>query len=183
MDLGYKQIDNRTYCNKKGQSIWFFFFRIRVTKHETETKKRQPLQKHWKKKQRKVFLNRYDFAYAGRDILNQLGKVAHGVIKSASWDINKIVQQKINQILFQGGQKMERVLLKILHGAIEDVYQMSFRNLGNFGKQQLQKLKKKILKWYFLIVFTRKSCNNQAIFFVNVFTKKVKQQLNDCTCL
>ena len=37
-----------------------------------------------KKKQRKVFLNRYDFAYAGRDILNQLGKVAHGVIKSAS---------------------------------------------------------------------------------------------------
>ena len=41
---------------------------------------------------------------------------------------------------------MERVLLKILHGAIEDVYQMSFRILGNFGKQQLQKLKKKILK-------------------------------------
>ena len=183
MDLGYKQIDNRTYCNKKGQSIWFFFFRIRVTKHETETKKRQPRQKHWKKKQRKVFLNRYDFAYAGRDILNQLGKVAHGVIKSASWDINKNVQQKINQILFQGGQKMERVLLKILQGAIEGVYQMSFRILGNFGKQQLQKLKKKILKWYFWIVFTRKSYNNQAIFFVNVFTKNVKQQLNDCTCL
>ena len=41
---------------------------------------------------------------------------------------------------------MERVLLKILHGAIEDVYQMSFRILGNFGMQQLQKLKKKILK-------------------------------------
>ena len=41
---------------------------------------------------------------------------------------------------------MERVLLKILQGAIEGVYQMSFRILGNFGKQQLQKLKKKILK-------------------------------------
>ena len=39
---------------------------------------------------------------------------------------------------------MERVLPKIVLGAIEDIYQMSFRLLGNFGKQQLQNLKYKM---------------------------------------
>lgn len=41
-----------------------------------ETKKRQPRQTHHKKRQRGIFLNRYDFAYAGRDTVDQLGKVA-----------------------------------------------------------------------------------------------------------
>ena len=95
-------------------------------------KKKTTASKISKKKQRKAFLNRYDFAYDGRDIVNQLGKVAHDVIKSASSDINKIVQQKINQIICKGGQKMERVLLKILQGGIENVYQTPFRMLGNF---------------------------------------------------
>ena len=37
-----------------------------------------------KKQQTGGFLNRYDFAYAGRDIVNQLGKIAPGVNKNAS---------------------------------------------------------------------------------------------------
>ena len=37
-----------------------------------------------KKKQRGGFLNHYYFAYAGRDTINQAGKVAPGVIKNAS---------------------------------------------------------------------------------------------------
>ena len=41
---------------------------------------------------------------------------------------------------------MEIVLSKILKGAIEDVYRTPFRLLGNFGKQQLDKLKQKILR-------------------------------------
>lgn len=67
-----------------------------------------------------------------------------GIIKNAISEINNIVQQRINQIIRQRGQEMERVLPKIVLGAIEDIYQMSFRLLGNFGKQQLQKLKYKM---------------------------------------
>ena len=68
-----------------------------------------------------------------------------GVIKDAINEINKIAKQRINQIITQGGKEVERVLLKILRGAIKDVYQTPFRLLGNFGKQQLNKLERKIL--------------------------------------
>ena len=91
------------------------------------------------------FLNRYDFAYAGRDTVNQAAKVAPGVIKAPADDINKVAEQRINQIISKGGAEVERVLPKLLRGAIEDVYQTPFRLLGNFGKQQLNKLKRKIL--------------------------------------
>lgn len=40
---------------------------------------------------------------------------------------------------------MELVLSKILRGAIEDVHQIPFRLLGTFGKEQLNKKKRKIL--------------------------------------
>ena len=92
------------------------------------------------------FLNRYDFAYAGRDTVNQAAKVAPGVIKAAADDIKKVAEQRINQIISKGGAEVERVLPKIFRGAIEDVYQTPFRLLGNFGKQQLNKLKRKILR-------------------------------------
>ena len=39
-------------------------------------------------------------------------------------------QQRINQIISQGGKEVERVLPKILRGATEDVYQTPFRLLG-----------------------------------------------------
>ena len=93
-----------------------------------------------RKRQAGGFLNRYDFAYAGRDTVNQVAKVAPGVIRAAANDINNIAQERINQIISQGGKEVERVLPKILRGAIEDVYQTSFRLLGNFGKQQLNKI-------------------------------------------
>ena len=53
---------------------------------------RQKYQQKIKKKkiQRGCFLNRYDFVYAGRDTVNQLGKVAPGIIKNASSEINDI---------------------------------------------------------------------------------------------
>lgn len=87
-----------------------------------------------------------DFAYAGRDTVNHLGKVALDIIRNASSEINNVAQQIINKIISQGGKEIERVLLNILRGAIEDVYQTPFRLLGKFGKQQLQKLKNKILR-------------------------------------
>ena len=91
------------------------------------------------------FWNCYDFAYTDRDVVNQATKVALGAIKGATNDINNMAKQRIDQIIPQGGNKIERVLPKILRRAIEDVYETPFRLLRNFGKQQLNKLKRKIL--------------------------------------
>ena len=92
------------------------------------------------------FLNRYDFAYARRDTVNQVGKITPGIIKQATGEIDKIAQNRINQVIRSGGAEIEQVLPKILRGAIEDVYKMPFRLLGKFGKQQFKKLKQKVLR-------------------------------------
>ena len=92
------------------------------------------------------FLNRYDFAYVGRDMVNQAAKVSPSVIKAVANDINHTAEQRINQIIKECGKKVERVLPKILRGAIEDVYQTPFRLLGEFGKRKFNSIKKKILK-------------------------------------
>ena len=109
-------------------------------------RKSKPHRKYQRRTQRGGFLNRHDFAYAGRDMVNQEGKIALGIIKNATKEINDVVQQRINQIIGQGGKEVEKVLPKILRGAIEDMHQTSFRLLGNFGKQQLNNLKNKILR-------------------------------------
>ena len=87
-------------------------------------------------------MNRYDFAYAGRDVV----KVALDIIKKASSEINNIAEQRINQAISQGGKELKRVVLKTLTGAIEDMYQTSFCLLGRFSKQQLQNLENKVLR-------------------------------------
>ena len=92
------------------------------------------------------FLNRYDFAYAGRDVVNQVGKVAPKMITQATGEINKIAQERIDQVVRSGGAEIERVAPKIFKGAIEKVYKTPFRLLGNLGKKQLQKIKRKLLK-------------------------------------
>ena len=92
------------------------------------------------------FLNRYDFAYAGRDTVNQVGKIAPGIINKATSDINKITQQRINQAIKTGGAEIKRVAPTIIRGAIEEVYKTPFRLLGNLGKKQFQKIKRKLFK-------------------------------------
>ena len=64
------------------------------------------------KKQIRGFLNRYDFAYNGRDIVNQAVKVAPGVIKASTNDINNIAKQRINQVISQGTKEMEQYFPK-----------------------------------------------------------------------
>ena len=98
------------------------------------------------KRQYEGFLNRYDFAYAGRNVVNQVAKNAPGVFKAAANDINKIAEQRSNQAISQGGQELERVLPKILRGAIEDVYQTPFRMLGDLGKKTFNNIKREIFK-------------------------------------
>ena len=92
------------------------------------------------------FLNRYDFAYAGRDTVNQAGKVAPKPISQATGEINKFSQQRIDQVIHSGGPEIERVAPKIIKGAIEEVYKTPFRLLGNLGKKQFQKIKRKLFK-------------------------------------
>ena len=79
-------------------------------------------------------------------MVNQAAKIVPRVIKAATNDINEIAQNRINQIISKGGKEVECVLPKILRGATEDVYQTLFRLFGNFGKQQLNKIKRKILR-------------------------------------
>ena len=100
---------------------------------------RRPCWKHQKRTQKGGFLNRYDFACAGRDTVNQIRKIAPGLIKNASSETNNIAQQRINQIISQGRKEIERVLPNILIGAIRDVYQTALCLLEKFARQQLQK--------------------------------------------
>ena len=72
------------------------------------------------------FLNTYYFAYAGRDTVNQVGKVAPKLSSHASGEINKIAKQRTDQILRLSGAEIERVAPKIIKGAIEEVYKTPF---------------------------------------------------------
>ena len=91
------------------------------------------------------FLNCYDFAYTGRDTINQVGKIPPGIINKATSDINKIAQQRIDQAIKTGGAEIERVAPKIIRRAIEEVYKTPFRLLGNLGKKTIAENKKKIV--------------------------------------
>ena len=136
----------------KRTTYWFFCRCARKLKISTCTvqnkAKKRKEKLHPKKTRRQIgsFLNRYDFSYAGRDTVNQAANVAPSIIKDATNEINNITQQGFDQIISQGDKEIERVLLRILRGAIENVYQTPFSLLGDFGKKQLNKLKNKILK-------------------------------------
>ena len=69
------------------------------------------------KRQLRGSLNRYGFAYAHRDKVNQAAKAAPGVIKAATNDINNIAEKRTNQIISKGSKEIEHVLPKILRGA------------------------------------------------------------------
>ena len=68
------------------------------------------------------------------------------MITQATGEINKIAQERIDQIVRSGGSEIERVAPKTIKGAIEEIYKTSFRLLGNLGKKQFQKIKRKLFK-------------------------------------
>ena len=83
-----------------------------------------------------AFLSRYGFAYAGRDKVNQVGKIAPYIIKNATSQIDKIAKDRIDQAIRTGGSEIECIAPKIICGTIEDVYKTPFRLLGTLGKKQ-----------------------------------------------
>ena len=106
--------------------------------------------KRYKKRQRGRFLNQYDFAYAGRDTVNQamkdLDALAPKIIKQATGQVDQMAQRRIQQIINQQRQQVEKITPKIIKGAIEEVRKTPFRLLGRFGKKQLYSIGRKIKK-------------------------------------
>ena len=95
-----------------------------------------------------VFLNRYNFAYAGRDVVNQtcknLDKKAPALIQNLKGELNDVLQQRIHQIITEGGAQLKEVGPQLLKGAVEGAYKMPFRLLGNFGKKKLTEAKQQL---------------------------------------
>ena len=56
-------------------------------------------------------------------------EISPGLIKNASSEINNIAQQRINQIITEGGKEIKMVP-NILRGAIDNVYRTPFHLLG-----------------------------------------------------
>lgn len=107
----------RSIVIRKNKRIRFFAIKqgknINVT-HETATSKKKETNESKKiskgKTQSGSFLNWYDFAYAGRDVVNQLGKVVPDLIKNASSELNNVAQwQNIEliKLLAEGEKKLK----------------------------------------------------------------------------
>ena len=133
---------NESYLNnykiKKGDDIGYLIIEpsdIKIyyeAKQKVNQKKKCPnnytsknwsnIWKHYFKKKKSCqtggFLNRYDFAYTGRDVVNQVGNIAPKTITKATSDINKFAKERIDQIVRSGGaqyvllQKLSKVQLK-----------------------------------------------------------------------
>ena len=93
--------------------------------------KRKKISRRGNFRQTGGFLNRYDFAYAGRDTVNQVGKVVPKIITQTTGEIKKIAEQRINQIIRSDSSEIERVAPKIIRGAIEEANKTPFRSFGN----------------------------------------------------
>ena len=78
---------------KKNKPFGFFVLESKGEvniRHEMAKNTKKTSVKYRKRTQSGGFLQRYDFAYAGRDTVNQVGKTAPGTIKNASSKIKDI---------------------------------------------------------------------------------------------
>ena len=130
---------------------------------------RSKIRKRKRRHQTGGFLSRYDFAYAGRDSVNQAThhinkitpclinqtvnrvgqqtmRVAPCLINQASDRLDSIAQRRIRQAIIQGGHTVEQIVPKIIRGAIEDFYKTPFRLLGRLGERKLNQLKSKFIR-------------------------------------
>ena len=131
-----------------------------------------------KRKQRGGWLSRYDFAYVGRDSVNQaayhlkkvapdlinksfnrIDKLAPKVISQSSKELDAIAARRINQLTRNTADEIKRIAPGIIRGAIEEVYKTPFRLLGRFGTNKYNQLKKKLYK---TLHFTRKQRKRQS---------------------
>ena len=66
-----------------------------------------------RKKQKGSWLSRYDFAYAGRDSVNQAAyhvkKIAPNSIRSSSKELDAIASRRINQLTRNTANEIQRI--------------------------------------------------------------------------
>ena len=84
-------------------------------------------------------MNRYDFAYAGKDTVNQafknLDKSAPALIQNLSGELNNILEQGIHQVITEGGEQ-----LKQLGPQLRKRTKHCLSCWGNLKSQNLQRL-------------------------------------------
>ena len=57
------------------------------------------------------------------------------MITQATGKINKIAQERIDQIVWSDRSEIKRAAPEIIKGAIEEIYKTPFRLLGNLSKK------------------------------------------------
>ena len=108
LDRNFKQISNWRHCHKKNKPFGFFVLESNGEvniKHATTKNTKKASSKILKKDTIQRFFKQIWFrlCFCLWDTINQVGKIAPALIKNAGWGINNIAQQKINQIITQGG--------------------------------------------------------------------------------
>ena len=98
--------------------------------------------RHGRKRHRGSFLNRYDFAYAGKDTVNQATK-----------NLDKLAPKLLDQLMNRATTGLDNIAKRIeqikqiapglIKGAVEEMYKAPFRLLGNMGKKKCKLLQKK----------------------------------------
>ena len=96
--------------------------------------------KYRRKRQRGGFLNRYDFADAGRNTINQASKqlntLAPKLLEQLTTGLNEVSADRVNQL-----KQMAPGLIK---GAVEELYKTPFRLLEKAGKKKYDSIKKNL---------------------------------------
>ena len=96
--------------------------------------------KYRRKRQTGDFLNRYDFAYAGRDTVNQASKqlnaLAPKLLDQLTTGLDKVSANRVNQL-----KQMAPGLKK---GAVEELYKTPFRLLEKAVKKKYDSIKEKL---------------------------------------
>ena len=108
--------------------------------------------RHGRRRQRGGFLNRYDFAYAGGNTVNQAAKhlvtlapkLINQLMSKATTGLDNITAKRVEQISRETGQTLKQTAPGLITAAIEELYKTPFRFLGNLGRKKHKALKKKV---------------------------------------
>ena len=96
--------------------------------------------KYCRKRQRGGFLNRYDFAYAGRDTVNQASKqlntLAPKLLEQLTTGLDKVSEKRVKQL--------EQIAPGLIKGAIEELHKTPFHLLKKAGEKKYESVKKNV---------------------------------------
>ena len=105
-----------------------------------------------RRRQRGSFLIRYDFAYAGKDTVNQAARhlnslapqLVNQLMDRATTGLDKVTAKRVEQLSQETGQTLKKIAPGLIRGAIEELYKTPFRLLGNLGRKKYKELKKNV---------------------------------------